>query len=46
MLLNMASKMFCRVILKRIKMALDKELRVRNKRGFELVGAVRTRYRH
>ena len=27
MLLNMASKVFCRVILERIKMALDKELR-------------------
>jgi len=35
MLLNMASKVFCRVILERIKAALDE--------GFEMVGVVQTR---
>jgi len=41
-LLNMASKVLCRVILERITTALDENSQ-RNKRGFELVEAVRTK---
>ena len=42
MLLNMASKVFCRVMLERIKTALDEKQR-EEQAGFAVVGVVRTR---